>query len=400
MQFPPSSEYFGWIEAHKADDPARLRLRYGAPLADEILQVECRRKFARKLGDILADDPMFVFPTALSGEQATGQTLARWHASLFHPGERVADLTAGLGIDAMAVAEAVGTTGSVVAVERDADVAQTLRWNARNLPKVEVVNADCRQVVEAWKADRLHFDTIFIDPARRSADGGRVYSLADCEPDVVEMLPALRQVCSRLVIKASPMLDISHTLALLPEATVAICLGTTTECKELDIICDFASQMLPEPMIKAVTVGQGLLSDFSFTRSEEAAATAAYGAPQVGWTVCDPYPAVMKAAPLKLLGERFGLLKAAPNSHLWFAPSPVEGFPGRQYRISEMLPYMSKHIKRYASTHPAVGVTTRNFDMTAEALRAKLRVKEGSDRLFAVSLADGRKILITCNETI
>lgn len=400
MPFPPSPEFFKWIDEHKADDPARLRLRHGASFADEILQIESRRKHAAKLPGILAADSTFVFPTALSGEQATGEALARWHASLFRPGERVADLTAGLGIDAMEAARAVGTDGNVVAVERDQAVADALSWNARLLPQMEVVNADCREVVKAWVADGIHFDSVFIDPARRAADGSRVFSLADCEPDVVGMLPDLERLCKRLIIKASPMLDITHTLSLLPRAAEVVCLGTTTECKELDIICDFASETIAEPLIKAITIGNGFVSEFVFTRSQEANATISTGKPAVGGYVCEPYPAVMKAAPLKLLGERFGLTKASANSHLWFSATAVEGFPGRQFRITEILPYMSKHIKRYASAHPAISVTTRNFDMTAEALRAKLRVKDGPGRLFAVTLADGSKVMITCDEGI
>lgn len=400
MNYPPQSEFFDWIDANKAEDPARLRLRHGASRADEIMQIESRRKHAAKLSATLGGDPMFVFPTALSGEQATGDRLAQWHGRLFSEGERVADLTAGLGIDAIAAARAVGPRGNVVAVERDPAVADALGWNSRLLPQLEVVNADCREVVKAWAADGIRFDTVFIDPARRAADGSRVFSLAQCEPDVVEMLPLLQKICSRLIIKASPMLDITHTVAQLSHVVEVICLGTPTECKELDIVCDFTADADTEPVIKAVTVGPDFESVFSFTRAEEAEATATFARPKAGEIVCDPYPAVMKAAPLKLLGSRFGLTKAAPNSHLWFATEPVDGFPGRCYRIKEILPYMSKHIKRYASAHPAIGVTTRNFDMSADALRAKLRVKDGKGRLFAVTLANGDKLLITCDENL
>lgn len=391
----PTTEFFDWIEKHKNDNPATLRLKFGADMADEILQVECRKKFASKLSSTLSADPQFVFPSMLAGEQATGDALAAWHAAMFDPGEKVVDLTAGLGIDAMAAARRVGREGTVVAVELDGSRAEALRWNTRMFDNLEVVGGDCREIVKAWAADGMRFNCAFVDPARRSADGGRVYSLADCEPNVVEMLPDLKKICKRLVVKASPMLDITHTAGILPEATEIVSLGTTTECKELDIVCDFTSEAKAEPRIRAITIGRDFLSEFTFLRSEETEAQCRYGVPEPGGYVLDPYPAVMKAAPLKLLGARYGVAKAAPNSHLWFSPTRVEGFPGRQYRITEILPYMSKHIKRYASAHPAVGVTVRNFDMTADALRAKLRVKDGSDRLFAVSLADGRKLMIT-----
>ena len=384
---------FSWINTHINDDTAKLRLKYGRERADEILQIECRRKHGSKLAETLAANPEFVFPTALSGEQSTSDRLARFHAALVGHAARVADLTAGLGIDAMAMAS---KAGNVVAVERDADVAGALRSNSSSLGNLEVVCADCRDVIEAWARDGISFDCILIDPARRAADGGRVYALDQCEPDVVAMLPTLKRITRRLVIKASPMLDITHTLGLLPDAAEVIVLGTPTECKELDIVCDFAHPT-ESPLIRAVTLGSSFESVFEFTRPQDTAASVTTATPKAGDYVFDPYPAVMKAAPLKILGERFGLKKLAPNTHLWTSAEAVGGFPGRTFMVVEALPYMSKHIKRYASRYPKVSVTARNFDMSSDALRAKLRVADGPLRLFAVSTPT-QKLLLTCEE--
>ncbi len=385
---------FSWINAHIADDPARLRLKYGHGYADEILQIECRRKFGIKLADTLAGNPEFIFPTALSGEQSTSDRLARFHASLVAPGTKAADLTAGLGIDAMAIAE---KTNHMVAIERDEIVAKALQSNSQNLDNFEVICGDCGDVVKTWGNNGIKFDCLFIDPARRAADGKRLYALDQCEPDVVAMLPALRKVADRLVIKASPMLDITHTLNLLPDDAEIIVLGTPTECKELDIVCDF-NKDVDAPSIRAVTLGADFESEFRFTKAEEANATAIMGIPSQGDYVYDPYPAVMKAGPMKLLADRFGLKKLSANTHLWTSQTFVPGFPGRAFSVVEVRPFMSKHIKRYAARYPRVNVTARNFDLTSDALRAKLRVKDGGPlRLFAVS-ATSQKLLVTCEE--
>lgn len=386
--------FYDWINEHIDDDPARLRLKYGAERAAEILQIECRKRFAAKLGPVLETNPEFLFPSRLAGEQSTSWALARIHASLVEPGSRVADLTAGLGIDVLAMA---ARAASVTAVEWNADTAEALRHNTARLGNVEVVNADCRELVEAWAAEGRHFDAVFIDPARRGTDGRRLFALSDCEPDVPGMLGQLRKITNRLIVKASPMLDITQTLRELPAAVRVITLGTTTECKELVAVCEFDADTTPENVaIEAVTATADGNVSFGFTRAEEAAAEPDYGMPAAGDIVFDPFPAVMKAAPIKLLGQRFDLMKIAPNTHLWFSQAPVSDFPGRQYLVTEVLPYMSKHIKRYASRFPRVGVTTRNFDVPADTLRAKLGVKDGADRLFAVTDARGNKYLITC----
>ena len=398
MDYNFSSDFFQWIDAHADDDPNRLRLKYGRERADEILQIECRRTYAAKLGPALKADPQFIFPTALSGEQSTSCRLAAFHASMIRPGWRIADLTAGLGIDAMAMARHAGTQGYETAVERDETVADALRHNARNIPNLEVICSDCRTMLDIWAREGMKFDCMFIDPARRDSAGGRVYALDRCEPDVVEMLPLLRTVTKRLIIKASPMLDISHTLSLLPEAIKVTVLGTTTECKELDVECEFGLTHYPEPHIEAVTLGHGIDSRFTFTRSEEAGSAVQYGVPAPGDYILEPYPAVMKAAPFRLLAARYGLLKPAANTQLWCGHSIPEGFPGRAYEVEDVLPYMSKHIKRYASRYPRVGVTARNFDIGADTLRAKLGVKDGPLRLFAITDDNGNKYLITCKE--
>ena len=390
-----SPDFFQWIDAHAADDVAKLRLKYGRERAFEILQIECRRKYAAKLDDTLGRNAEFIFPTALSGEQSTSDALAHYHSTLVGEGKRVVDLTAGLGIDALALARKVGRTGHVVAVERDEAVADALRHNAAKYENIEVINSDCRTLIDIWAREGMRFDVVFIDPARRAADGGRVYALDQCEPDVVEMLPLLRKIADRLIIKASPMLDISHTLSLLPDAGQMIVLGTPLECKELDAICDFDRKPADDTEIKAVTIGAGIHNVFHFTRQAEAAAEASYGVPMAGGYVYDPYPAVMKAAPFKLLC-RDGIKALGPNTHLWYSEEPVEGFPGRTYKVEEVLPYMSKHIKRYAARYPKVSVTARNFDVAADVLRTKLKVKDGPARLFAVNAFNGQKLLITC----
>lgn len=398
MDYNYSPDFFQWIDTHAGDDPARLRLKYGRDRAAEILQIECRRKYADKLGEALEADPQFIFPTALSGEQSTSCRLARFHTSMLQSGWRVADLTAGLGIDAMAMARHAGTQGYVVAVERDEAVADALRHNARNIDNLEVACEDCRTLLDVWAREGMRFDCMFIDPARRDSAGGRVYALDHCEPDVIDMLPLLRTVTKRLIIKASPMLDIAHTLSLLPEAVKVIVLGTPTECKELDVECEFGLATYHEPSIEAVTLGRDVDSHFTFTRSEEAAAPVSYGIPAPGDYILDPYPAVMKAAPFRLLAARYGLRKPSANTQLWYGHTMPDAFPGRAYEVEEVLPYMSKHIKRYASRYPRVSVTTRNFDISADALRGKLGVKDGPRRLFAISGNDNNKYLITCKE--
>lgn len=374
-------------------DPAKLRLKYhksgDIDYDFAITQIECRKKYAKKLSQTLARYPEFLFPSALAGEQCTSDLLARYHATLVNTGDKVVDLTAGLGIDAWHISN---RAGQVTAIELDPLKAECLK---DNYGQITAVHDDCRDYI-LRSADGA-FDIAFIDPARRAVDGGRVFALSDCQPDVLEMMPQLKRVTKKLIIKASPMLDITNMLRSLPYAANAISLGTPTECKELVAVVDFTAEKkeIEDAQIEAVTIlNESRISQMLFTKREESSARAQIAEASAGKYLLVCYPAVMKAAAYNLLSERFGIGKISANTQLYVADAVPEGFPGEAFKIEEIVPYESKYIKRLKSRYPKIMVSVRNFDISADALRAKLGVKDGGDkRLFAYTDSLGRKFM-------
>ncbi len=382
-------EIIKWVEDNAKAEPGALRLKFHGRKAGDfdleaaVRQVECRQRFGKKLAQTLAANPRLFFPTTLSGEQCTSDALAEVHASLLPEGARLVDLTAGLGIDA---GRALQRGIAVTAVERSPEVAEALKVN---FPEIEVVNADCREFVKDYSGEP--FDVAFIDPARRAADGGRVYGIADCEPDVVAMLPDIRNIAKRLIIKLSPMLDVAATVAAFPGAETVMALGTATECKEL--VVELPLQAPAESVkIIARTIGT---PDFSFTPEQKASATASYLTPTEGMTLYEPFPSVMKAGAYALLCERYGVGEIAPNTHVFLSETPVADFPGQGREVIEVVPFNSKYIKRLASRYPRLDVAVRNFPFTADALAKKLRVRPGGDlRLIAVTTSTSAPLMI------
>lgn len=382
------TDMLDWVNAHIDDDPIKLRLKFAGkiPCLDmALIQIECRQKAKKKLAETLQCKE-FIFPTRLSEEQCTSDTLAAFHASLVNDGATVADLTAGLGIDAFHIAR---KTSSVTAVEQEPVIADVLRQNARalGLDNISVVNDDCKNFLALSDTT---YDTMFIDPARRSATGERVYRLADCSPDVTALLPAIAARSHRLIVKASPMLDITQILRELPQTTDLYVVGSATECKELvaDIMFDETATVLT---IHVWTPRYR----FTFTPSEEEKAVAYYGSPRDGWYLYEPGATLMKAAPYKLLSERFGIAKLHPNTHLYCSETPVSDFPGEVWHIDRVAEFSSGELKRLVREYPRINVAVRNFDYTADWLRKKLKVKDGdSHRLIATTLHDGRKVML------
>ena len=228
-----------WIEEHRNDDTTKLRLscrkKEDASIYEfAIMQIECRKKASKKLYNTL-QSPYFIFPTALSAEQCTSDELADFHASLINEGETILDMTAGLGIDAFHLAQ---KAKHVTAIDLDSDVSNALSINAEILGRTNftAINADS---VEYLKNTTEHFDTIFIDPARRGDGGKRLFALADCQPNIVELLDCVKAHCNKLIVKASPMLDATQVLRELPETTDLYAIGTRQECKEIVAVVDF-----------------------------------------------------------------------------------------------------------------------------------------------------------------
>ncbi|MCM1349429.1 MAG: class I SAM-dependent methyltransferase [Firmicutes bacterium] len=374
-------------------DVMKLRMRYhnDAAMAAVINQIDCRQHCSKKLGETLARAPRFYFPSRLSAEQSTSDSLARYHASLLPPQSSVLDMTCGLGIDAFHFAS---KSKRVVAYDINQATAAATQHNAKllGLDNVTVICGDSVKALEGMKDD--DFDVIFIDPARRGDHGKRLFALADCEPDVTKLLPRMLEVAPRVMIKASPMLDISHTIAELENLETVYAIGTTRECKELVISCRRGYTAVPK--IHATTIlSDGDVSEFQFSGAEEKEAVAEFTAPEPGQILLDPYPAVLKTGPFNLLAQRFGLHKVAPNSHLYFSNIDEKRFPGSRFAIDSVMSLNNKTAKIIAGMEDRFDVSTRNSPLTAEALIKKLKIKTGGERrLFATSLAGRQAIVI------
>lgn len=394
-KFP--EQFFEWIDRHAGVRPAELRLKYhgrkdaGFDIDAAITQIECRQKFGSKLRQTLSADPRFVFPAAINGEQASSDILAAWHSQLVSQGWRVADLTAGLGIDAIHLCS---RASAVTAIEMQPAVADALQYNSAvlKLGNLTVVCDDCRRWLESTPNDA--YNCLFIDPARRADDGSRVYALDDCRPDLKLLQPDMLRVAPRYMAKLSPMLDMSHVAAELPHISHLYAVGTATECKELLAVA--ARNFEGGCTLAAVTLGNDGVADcFEFTKSEETVAVCEYGMPKPGDSLVVPTPAVMKAAPLKLFAQRYGLKKIAPNTQLYWSPDPAPTVPGTILRIQAVLPYSSGQIKRFRRSWPAALVAVRNFGMTAQALRTKLNIRDqGPLRVYGVTDLNGTRRLL------
>jgi len=277
-----------------------------------------------------------------------------------------------------------------VAVECDSVCAEILAHNANVLGlSLEVVHGGAEEYVATME----RCDLVYIDPQRRDDTRKGKYDLSACSPNVIDMLPALKNKAHRVMIKTSPFLDIDKTVLDLGCVTDVHVVQYQGDCKEVLYVLDpVAKTSLDYVQIHAVTLDDNgsAICDFSFSRAEERAATSEYAMPEK--YIYEPGPAGQKAGGFKTIGARYGLKKLHPHTHLYASTDRVDGFPGKVYEIIDIMP-----VKANKNMVSQADLALRNFPATVDGLRKKLKLAEGgTHRIYATTLKNNEKKLIIC----
>jgi len=231
-------------------------------------------------------------------------------------------------------------------------------------------------------------DLVYIDPQRRSDRGKGLKYFEDCSPDILEILPTLLEKTRNILIKTSPMLDISQALAQLPNTRTVYVVEWRRECRE--VLYHLTADTNVKPQIKAVHIDDEgeIIHDISFTRTDEKNAHVQYGLPKT--YLYEGGAGFIKAGCYKLLAERYGLTKLHPHTHLYTSARLVKDFPGRVFEIAGLYPVRKKGLP-----FEQVNLAVRNFPDDVKTLYKRLGLKAGgADMGFACTLCDESKVLI------
>lgn len=367
------------LTTHRFDDEAMQRMAAKAP------------SWARQ--------PDLHYPSRLALEQCSGEAAARYKARLaahlIPPTRRrsMADLTGGLGVDFSRMAPLFATAHYV---ERNPDLCQAAAHNfpLLGLQSATIACGEAAEVMESLPPQTL----IYLDPARRDALGRKTVRIEDCTPNVADLLPRLREKAEWVMVKLSPMLDISLALRSLAGAVQRVdIVGAGGECKELLLTIGPQTAEAVAADNPLIVVGEGEEGPaFSFRPSEEREAQAPLSdSLPPGHYLYEPSPAMLKSGCFKLMAQRFGLHKLADATHLYTSPQRLDHFPGRCMEITAVSGFDKAALSRLRTTTERANLTLRNFPGTTDSLRKKLRLKDGGALyLFATTMADGSHRLI------
>lgn len=337
-------------------------------------QIECRHRFGEKLPRFCGN-PSVLFPSVLSGEQSSNESVARYNALVAGKGKSALDMTAGLGIDAGALAE---NFNEVTACEMDPFKFAALRYNMRVLGRsnVEAVCADSMvYLADSPKA----YGLIFVDPARRGENNRKLVSLTDCRPDIVARWELMRSKSEKILVKASPMLDISTAIRELPGLTEVHAVSRHGECKELLLVASrgakafpgfFAVDVSDDGPVRKVTYPSRPSGEILYVRENEISD---------GGFIYVPGASVMKIGRWPEFASLFPTLKKlASNTHLFYGVNHIGDFPGKVYQIEKRIG--SKDLKALAGIR--CNVMSRNHPLSTDALAGKAKIKAGDENML------------------
>ena len=398
MKWTPELRDF--IQEHLNDDTAGLLLaaqRYqGIDVPFAVEQIEARKRLKGKLPEWY-ENVELVMGGRVPAEQCSSEVTARYKRSILE-GESLCDMTGGMGVDFWYMSEGMKRA---IYTERNEELCEVARHNFQVLkderhPEAEVRCGDGRELPIP------SVDIIYLDPARRAGDGSRVYAMEDCEPNIVEWQDELLRHAKMLLVKLSPMVDITDVLRKLKGVTNVYIVGVKNECKEILVQAHALGDSLYAGCVKVhcVDFWTDRQMEYTFDSSEETHRVnlASLG---VRGFLYEPDVTLMKAQAFGSLCQRFPVYQLDVETHLMTSDEFIADFPGRIFEVEEMIPFSSKVMKRLKKEIPQANIAARNFVMTAEELQKRSGIKVGGEvYLFGAKVKDVGQMLLKCRKKV
>lgn len=357
-------------------------------------QIEARRRLKGKLPEWYENKDI-IMGGRVPAEQCSSELTARYKQSIVK-GESLCDMTGGMGVDFWYMSEGMERA---IYTERNEELCSIAKHNFQVLqtlrPEYVIRCGDGRELPIP------SVDIIYLDPARRAGDGSRVYAMEDCEPNIVEWQDELLKHAKMVLVKLSPMVDLTDVLRKLKGVKELHIVGVKNECKEIlvkahafdDSVCAGCVEV---HCVDFLTSGK-IEYVFSLLGGMEISLTDG----GVKRHLYEPDVTLMKAGAFGSLCARYPVWQLDVDTHLMTSDEWIPEFPGRVFEVEEMIPFSSKVLKRLKKEIPQANIAVRNFVMTADELRKKTGIKDGGDvYLFGAKVKDMGQMLLICRKKV
>ncbi len=376
-----------FINEHLNSDVSKVLFK-GSPFRDISVQelatqIEAKKRAKQKLPTWYATKNIY-YPNKLNIEQTSSEIAAAYKSNLIS-GDTLIDLTGGFGIDSYYFSKRFN---HVTHCELHVDLSEIVAHNYAQLGAQQIKTI--AQNGLTYLRSQRQYDWIYIDPSRRNDIKGKVFLLQDCLPNVPENLTILFKHTKHLLIKVSPMLDITNAINELNFVKEVHVVAVNNEVKELLFLLE--KEYTSAIRIKTCNLGPKKYQHFGAIFGEEA--TIELSTPKT--YLYEPNAAILKAGLFNQLTS-LGVSKLHRNSHLYTA-DVIVNFPGRSFTIIHTIPYDKKLLNKLIPSKKA-NITTRNFPNTVAEIRKRTKIKEGGHQyLFFTKDISDKYIVLICEK--
>ena len=383
------SEVQEYISANLKTEITKLILK-GSPFEKVSIQelanqIVAKQKSEKKLPTWFSTESIY-YPTKISIEQTSSEVAAAHKVSLIS-GDSVIDITGGFGIDAHAFSKQFK---KVVHCEINDQLSEIVAHNFKqlNIDNIETFAGDGLQFL---KKTSQKFDCVFIDPSRRHDAKGKVFLLKDCLPYIPPKIEFLFTKATQILIKTSPILDISNTIKELKSVVKVQIIAFNNEVKELLFLLE---KNPPNTIrVEAINYQKNSLQQIEF--NHQSAAKSTYSPPLT--YLYEPNAAILKSGGFHEISHQLKVFKLHQHSHLYTSDQLMD-FPGRQFIITQSMPYDKKKIKKFIGQEKA-NITIRNFPKSVAQIRKETKIKEGGQVfIFFTTNLDNKQIVLFCRK--
>tara|TARA_R110002033_G_scaffold20511_3_gene51813 strand:- start:425 stop:1603 length:1179 start_codon:yes stop_codon:yes gene_type:complete len=349
-----------------------------------IEQIEAKKKCEHKLPTWFKIKKIY-YPNKLNIEQTSSEVTAKYKSKLIE-GNNIIDLTGGFGVDCYYFSRQFK---HVVHCELDTSLSEIVDYNYKQL-HINNIKTHNINGLDFISQSKQNFDWVYVDPSRRHDSKGKVFFLNDCLPNIPKHLDTIFKHTNNIMIKTSPLLDVSIGISELKFVKSIHVVAVNNEVKELLWILE--QGYTNEITVKTVNIKKEDALHFDFLLEEEKKQESPYSQPLS--YLYEPNSAVLKAGAFNSIAKQFDVYKLHKHSHLYTNSYLIE-FPGRQFKIEQVVPYHIKSIKKLGIEK--ANITTRNFPETVQQIRKKLKLKDGGDiyLFFTTDNESNRIVIIT-----
>lgn len=374
-----NKEVQNYINANLETDLQSLLLKKSpfseVSMQEMVQQIKGKKVAHRKFPFLLKEN--IVFPPNLNLEQASSQSTAEFKADNLN-GKKFLDLTCGFGIDAYFLSQ---NFEEITLVEKNPELLDVVKHNWKILnKKATFVNENLEHFLAK---NSESFDVIYLDPARRDSEKNKKFLLEDLSPNLLEIQDQLLEISSQIIIKLSPLIDISYLISVLKNVAKIQIIAVRNEVKELIVFLEKARKG-DDVEISCINL-ESDDAEFAFQFKEEKTAVSAFSEPQQFLYI--PNNAVLKSGAFNLISQFFNGKKLHPNTHFYTSDKRIERFPGR---ILEINMIDSKHIRKGEKYN----IISKNYPLSPDEIKKKYKILDGGNCYLIFTQTQNRKIIL------